>query len=141
MYLTKVTEIKKNEENSDKENNTQKSFTMNFLQQQQVKIIKKPPKKLEALKHDNIIPPKPPQKDYIKELRSQREEQGRKIKLEAWEKYVYDPKLSENEKISHILQSANRLEHKAELQKDIEAQNNLYIDSIKAKLAILNNIC
>jgi hypothetical protein len=49
------------------------------------------------------MPPKPPSKDYIKELRKEREDNGRKVKLEDWEKYVYDPKLSEKDKINCIL--------------------------------------
>ncbi|KAL4460323.1 hypothetical protein ABPG74_000074 [Tetrahymena malaccensis] len=128
------------------------SYSSNSAQNKPVKQPKqfKPP----AIEE----PPKPPQKkyqvDYIQELRKNREEQekkvGKKSKLEDWEKYKYDPSLSSNEKYKFILQSANRLEHNAKLKElrsnnnnDFDAQeqaNNLYIDSIKAKLALLDNI-
>ncbi|EAR99059.1 hypothetical protein TTHERM_00387010 (macronuclear) [Tetrahymena thermophila SB210] len=148
-----------NMENNDNNNNRasnlyagKSSYSSNSAQNKPVKQPKQfKPQAMEE-------PPKPPQKkyqvDYIQELRKQREVQekkvGKKSKLEDWEKYKYDPSLSSNEKYKFILQSANRLEHNAKLKElrsnnnnDFDAQeqaNNLYIDSIKAKLALLDNI-
>ncbi|KAL4507219.1 hypothetical protein ABPG72_002012 [Tetrahymena utriculariae] len=159
LYNPAFDENMANNDNDNNNNNRasnlyagKSSYSSNSAQNKPVKQTKqfKPP----AIEE----PPKPPQKkyqvDYIQELRKQREEQekkiGKKSKLEDWEKYKYDPSLSSNEKYKFILQSANRLEHNAKLKElrsnnnnDFDAQeqaNNLYIDSIKAKLALLDNI-
>lgn len=95
--------------------------------------------------------------NYLEELRRANIEgkHGKPNKLKQWDRYLQDKDMSYNERISYVLQDANLLENRAKLKQarlmrhsaDVSSVNEgemsideLYIDSIKAKLAVLNKI-
>ncbi|CAD8052090.1 unnamed protein product [Paramecium sonneborni] len=99
------------------------------------KIVDKPPE----------LPPKPKTTDYLQQLRQQRKVQ---VNIEdQWEKIIENKGLENEQKVQNVLNNVQKLEQKAKereklalLNRDVQAEeeaNNLYIASIKAKLAIL----
>lgn len=71
-------------------------------------------------------------------------------KNKDWDKYIKDEKLDTHLKYMSVINTANNIENKAKMKEemilkknrnDLNAQdeiNDLYLDSIKAKLALLN---
>ena len=86
-------------------------------------------------------------------MRNQREEMEAKgiIKRDrGWDKFLKDEKLDERAKFASVINTANNIENKAKMKEemvlkgrknDLNIQdeiNDLYLESIKAKLALLN---
>jgi hypothetical protein len=79
---------------------------------------------------------------------------GKKFKkdYELWEKYLQDQTMSNKDKINSVITSAQILETQAKRKEELakfDARSNLamheeiadlYIDSIKAKIAVLENL-
>ena len=89
--------------------------------------------------------------DYLKQMRNMRTENERrmgvKAKLEDWQKYNNNENLSLNEKYSYIMQSAQKIENYAHMKEltandpdDHETINDMYVQSIRAKLALLEKL-
>ncbi|CAK55836.1 unnamed protein product (macronuclear) [Paramecium tetraurelia] len=107
--------------------------------------IKKQQKVLEKAEKPSELPPKPKTTDYLQQLRQQRKVQ---VNMEdQWEKIIENKGLENEQKVQNVLNNVQRLEQKAKereklalINRDLEAEeeaNNLYIASIRAKLAIL----
>lgn len=98
---------------------------------------------------------------FLKELRQKNQEQREKIaartngakEKKEWEKCLNDSKLTKHEKFNSVLSKAQILENQAKMKEkvvnissrgiDIEMENEineLYVDSIKAKIALLERL-
>lgn len=94
--------------------------------------------------------------NYIADLRKQNcelEKNGVKLKKDChnWERYLKDSNMNKNEKYDSVLNRAQIMENQAKMKEkvamvagaDFETEdeiNNLYAESIKAKLALLENL-
>ena len=91
--------------------------------------------------------------NYLKDIRVQRKEleaKGVIKKNSGWDKFINDENLDSHAKYLSVITTANNIENKAKLKEelgrkgnknDLEVQNeinDLYLESIKAKLALLN---
>ena len=89
----------------------------------------------------------------FKEVRSQRElleAKGVIRKNQGWDKYIKDENLDSHDRYLSVITTANNIENKAKMKEemvlkskknDLNVQdeiNDLYLESIKAKLALLN---
>ena len=87
--------------------------------------------------------------------REYQEKAGVKLKrdYENWEKYLKDEKLNKNEKYTSVLNRAQIMENQAKMKEKVAAYNKggididveneineLYVDSIKAKIALLEKL-
>jgi len=97
--------------------------------------------------------------NFAKEIKQKNKEYQEKagVRLkkdcENWEKYLKDEKLNKNEKYTSVLNRAQIMENQAKMKEkvasfnthgiDIEVENEineLYVDSIKAKIALLEKL-
>ncbi|CAD8136710.1 unnamed protein product [Paramecium pentaurelia] len=108
-------------------------------------LIKKQQKIVEKVEKPSELPPKPKTTDYLQQLRQQRKAQ---VNMEdQWEKIIENKGLENEQKVQNVLNNVQKLEQKAKereklalINRDLQAEeeaNNLYIASIRAKLAIL----
>ncbi|CAD8141989.1 unnamed protein product [Paramecium octaurelia] len=108
-------------------------------------MAKKLQKVVEKIEKPSELPPKPKTTDYLQQLRQQRKVQ---VSMEdQWEKIIDNKGLENEQKVQNVLNNVQKLEQKAKereklalINRDIQAEeeaNNLYIASIRAKLAIL----
>jgi len=94
-------------------------------------------------------------KEIRQKNRDYQEKSGIHLKrdYENWEKYLKDEKLNKNEKYNSVLNRAQIMENQAKMKEkvasfnskgidiDIENEiNELYVDSIKAKIALLEKL-
>jgi ABC-type lipoprotein release transport system permease subunit len=94
--------------------------------------------------------------NYIADLRKQNlelEKNGVKLKKDCqnWERYLKDNNLNNNQKFDSVLNRAQIMENQAKMKEKVASVagadpeteneiNNLYTESIKAKLALLENM-
>lgn len=131
------------------------------------KVTKKSPKRDEELggekaqdDHPDETQAKKNYPNYIVELKKKREEdekKGLKLKKQPWERHLKDNKLTYAEKVSYVLEDVKSIEEMAKekeawlkrnakvgAKKDTKEEqdqvDDMYIDSIKAKIEVLRGI-
>ncbi|KAM3142100.1 hypothetical protein pb186bvf_005754 [Paramecium bursaria] len=137
--LEKIIQPKRHQSQDSRESLEHKSF-QEPVRRPQIKQ-KLPPK---PTQHDEP-PPKPKTTDYLQVLKQQRSNQ---VPLQQqWERIIENEKLPQESKFQNVLQNVQRMEMKAKEKEKLgslthnqdaeDEANNLYIASIKAKLALL----